>query len=78
MIRVMGSAGSTPAANTLVRRSRSVTRPARRGPSMTSSAETPCSAIVTAPSRIVAVSGTPTGARVASSAVRVFRIADPW
>ena len=69
--------GSTPAASTRVRRSRSVTMPASRSASMTSSDDTRCSDITCAASRTVAVVATATGSRPTRSRTRVLRIALP-
>ena len=74
---VTATPGSTSAASTRVRRSRSVTMPASRSPSMTSSDDTRCSDITRAASRTVAVVATATGSRPTRSRTRVFRIALP-
>ena len=77
MTSLTGRAGSRPTARTRERRSRSVMMPVNRSPSMISSADTPCSAMVAAASRIVVDAVAHTGSRRTRSPARMRSTASP-
>ena len=77
MTSLTGRVGSSPAARTRERRSRSVMMPVNRSPSRISSADTPCAAMVAAASRIVVDAVAHTCSRRTRSATQMRSHASP-
>jgi len=72
MIAATGSSGLRPCASTRLRRSRSVTIPQTRSPSLTSTDETPCCDMLRAASAIVVCGITTIGSERTSSPIGVM------